>query len=45
MNYGYAQDRLVKGAITFFGMFAGTTRKGSLEVDGRLLVDEGKLAA
>jgi leucyl aminopeptidase (aminopeptidase T) len=43
MNYGYAQDRLVEGAITFFGMFQGTTRKGSLEVNGRLLVEEGKL--
>jgi len=43
LNYGYAQDRLVEGAITLFGMFQGTTRRGSLEVNGRLLVDEGKL--
>lgn len=43
MNYGYAQDRSVEGAITLFGMFQGTTRKGSLEVNGRLLVEEGKL--
>ena len=45
MNYGYAQDRLVEGAVTVFGMFQGTTKKGSLEVNGRLLVDEGKLLA
>jgi len=43
MNYGYAQDRLVEGAITLSGMFQGTTRKGSLEVNGRLLVEQGKL--
>jgi leucyl aminopeptidase (aminopeptidase T) len=43
MRYGYAQDRLVEGAITLFGMFQGTTRNGSLEVDGRSLVDEGRI--
>jgi leucyl aminopeptidase (aminopeptidase T) len=43
MGDGYAQDRLVEGAITLFGMFQGTTRKGSLEVDGRSLVDEGRI--
>jgi hypothetical protein len=43
LDYGYAQDRLVEGAITFFGMFQGATRKGSLEVNGRSLVEEGKL--
>ncbi len=43
LSYGYAQDRLVEGAITLFGMFQGTTRKGSLELNGRLLVEEGKL--
>jgi leucyl aminopeptidase (aminopeptidase T) len=43
MTYGHAQDRLVEGAITFFGMFQGTTRNGSLEADGRLLVDRGRI--
>jgi len=45
LRYGYAQDRLVGGAITLFGMFQGTTRNGSLEVNERLLVDEGKIIA
>lgn len=43
LGYGYAQDRLVEGAITFFGMFQGTTKKGSLEANGKLLVEEGRL--
>lgn len=45
LRYGYAQDRLVEGAVTFFGMFQGTTRNGSLEANGRLLIDDGKIIA
>ncbi|HYB75934.1 MAG TPA: hypothetical protein VEC08_03150, partial [Nitrososphaerales archaeon] len=45
MKYRYGQDRLVEGAVTLFGMFQGTTRNGSLEVDGRLLIDKGRMLA
>ncbi|MDG6902360.1 MAG: aminopeptidase [Nitrososphaerota archaeon] len=43
LKQGCGQDRLVEGAITLFGMFQGTTNKGSLEANGRLLVDSGKI--
>ncbi|MDV3278217.1 MAG: aminopeptidase [Nitrososphaerales archaeon] len=45
LSCGYAQDRLVEGAITLFGLFQGTTKSGSVTVNGRLLVDEGKIIA
>jgi leucyl aminopeptidase (aminopeptidase T) len=40
---GYGQDRLREGAITFFGMFQGTTHAADLEVDGRPVVTESSL--
>ncbi len=44
LRYGYGQDRLVVGAVTFFGMFQGTTRTATLEADGRTLI-EGRVQA
>jgi len=43
LRNGYGQDRLVDGAVTFFGMFQGTSRPADLEVGGRDVVREGRL--
>jgi leucyl aminopeptidase (aminopeptidase T) len=40
---GYGQDRLVEGAITFFGMFQGTTCAADLDIGGRAVVRESRL--
>lgn len=40
---GYGQDRLAQGAVTFFGMFQGTTRVPTVEVDGSPIVRENAL--
>ena len=43
LRYGYGQDRLAQGAVTFFGMFQGTTRAATLEVNGCPIIREGAL--
>jgi len=43
LREGYGQDRLVEGAVTFFGMFQGTTHRADLEVGRGAVVREGGL--
>ena len=43
LRRGFGQDRLVEGAVTFMGMFQGTTRGPSVEVGGKPVIREGKL--
>jgi len=45
LRNGYGQDRLVEGAVTFFGMFQGTARPADLQVGGGNVVREGRLQA
>ena len=45
LRNGYGQDRLVEGAVTFFGMFQGTSRAPDLEASGGTVVTEGRLGA
>lgn len=44
LSRGYGQDRLVEGAVTFFGLFQGTTRFANLDVGGSMLVARDALA-
>lgn len=44
MRYEYGQDRMVSGAVGLGGFgFVGTVRRGSLSVEGKVLVEKGKL--
>lgn len=40
LRKGYGQDRLAQGAVTFFGIFQGTVRAATLEVDGGPVIRE-----
>ena len=44
MKFGFAQDRFPEGAVTVGVGFSGTVRKGTLTVDGKTVVREGRLA-
>lgn len=44
LRTGFGQDRLIQGAVTFYGMFQGTVRSANLEVDGRPVVSDSALA-
>lgn len=43
LRRGFGQDRLVEGAVTFFGMVQATARAASLDAGGRSVVDGDKL--
>ncbi|MGI0070652.1 MAG: hypothetical protein ACRECT_01010 [Thermoplasmata archaeon] len=43
LREGYGQDRLMEGAVTFYGMFQGTTHRATLAVNGRVVVDRGSM--
>jgi leucyl aminopeptidase (aminopeptidase T) len=45
MKFGYAQDRFPEGSVTLGVGFAGIMRKGTLTLDGKTVVSEGKLSA
>jgi len=44
LHAGYGQDRLMEGAVTFSGMFQGTTRAATVQVHGEPVVQESVLA-
>lgn len=43
LRNGFGQDRLVQGAVCFFGMFQSTARKATLEVGRTSLITGGRL--
>ncbi len=40
---GCGQDRLVEGAVSFFGLFQSTARTPTLEANGRALIRDGRI--
>lgn len=43
LRSGFGQDRLVEGAVSFFGKFQSTTREATLEVGGEAVIRESAL--
>lgn len=43
LRNGYGQDRLVEGAVTLMGLFQGTTRGASLEVNETPVIGDDRL--
>ncbi len=45
LRNGFGQDRLVEGAVGFFGLFQSTVRSATLDVDGTTLIRDGRLVS
>lgn len=43
LREGYGQDRLVQGAVSFFGLFQSTAQRATLEVGQSTLIHDGRL--